>query len=113
MIIENDDYKIWYDEKNETIFFQGSLRLWDPVSYQKIRQMMLDIYALDTEKLLLDFKNLDFMNSSGISTLCKFIFDAKEMQKKKLKIVGNTEILWQKKSFENLKKIWDQIELVF
>ena len=113
MIIEDENYKIWYDNEKNTVFFDGSLRLWDPTGYVKIRKMLRDLYSLDTPALLLDFRELKFLNSSGISMLCKFIFEAKDLGQKPIKIIGNQEVRWQIKSFENLKKLWSKIELEF
>jgi hypothetical protein len=113
MIIESENYKVWYEKNDLTIYFRGALRLWDPTDYARIKQLMMDVYELESPCLYLNFKDLEFLNSSGISTLCKFIFDAKDLKKKPLKIIGSSDVLWQKKSFENLLKIWSELELVF
>jgi len=113
MRMDDDFFKIIYDEGKETIFFEGALRLNDFSRFDKIKQFMLDVYILDGNELVIDFKKLDFLNSAGISTLCNFIFAIKDQNKKNVKIVGNKDILWQKKSFENLKIIWDRINIVF
>lgn len=112
-MIKGDIYRIFYDETEKTIFFEGSLRLWDPSEYQKIRQFMLDTLDLNITELSLDFYRLEFLNSSGISTLCKFILDAKKINRHTIIVIGNKEILWQKKSFDNLSRLWDAIRLDF
>jgi hypothetical protein len=113
MNIKDELYEIHYDKDKSTIFFEGSLRLNDLARFEKIKQFMLDIYALESPELNLDFIRLDFLNSAGISTLCNFIFEIRNMARKTVRILGNSRILWQKKSFENLKIIWDGIEIVF
>lgn len=113
MKLQGDNYEIRFEEDRNTIMFEGSLRLWDPTDYSKIKQFMLDVHDLNIPELYLNFVRLDFLNSSGISTLCKFILDAKKMNKLNLHIIGNETILWQKKSFENLVKLWDKITLEF
>jgi hypothetical protein len=46
--------------------------------------------------------------------LCRYIFAIKDaVPSKAVTIVGNTNILWQTKSFENLKKIWDKLTVKF
>lgn len=112
-IIDGDIYKIYYEEEEKAIYFEGNLRLWDPTDYQKIRQFMLDTLELQLEKLTLDFVKLEFLNSSGISTLCKFVLDAKKINRHTICFVGNREILWQRKSFENFLKLWDAVQLEF
>lgn len=109
--IEGDIYKIWYEDTERVIHFEGSLRLWDPGEYTRIRQYMVDIYELDIESLVVDVTRLDFLNSSGISMLCKFVFEIKKINRIPVTITGRNDILWQKKSLHNLKKLWDKIEL--
>lgn len=109
--LEGDIYLIWYKDDDHIIHFEGSLRLWDPGEYSRIKQYMLDIYELDIEKLSIDLTKLEFLNSSGISMLCKFIFETKKTNRIPITIVGRNDILWQKKSLHNLKKLWDKIEL--
>ncbi|MBN1410798.1 MAG: hypothetical protein JW969_08125 [Spirochaetales bacterium] len=113
MNIKDDLYEIHYEKDKKTIFFKGSLRLNDLARFDKIKRLMLDIYALKTSELNLDFIQLDFLNSAGISTLCNFIYEIKDLGKKPVRIFGNSNILWQKKSFENLKIIWEDIEIIF
>jgi hypothetical protein len=113
MKMEDDLFKITYEEDKNTLFFEGSLRLNDLARFEKIKQFMLDVYGLDTRQLVIDFLGLDFLNSAGISTLCNFIFEIKDQNKKSVTIIGNKNIQWQNKSFANLKIIWDKIEISF
>ncbi len=113
MQIDDELFKIIYDDQKKTIFFEGALRLNDFKRFDKIKQFMLDIYSLETLVLVLNFSRLDFLNSAGISTLCNFIFEIKDKNKKEVKIIGNNNILWQKKSFENLRIIWDGIQIAY
>lgn len=113
MKIENETFKIFYSEAEHIVFFEGSIRLWDPSEYQKIKQFLLDILELEGEKLCIDFTGLEFLNSSGISMMCKFIFDVKKMNNRTVRFVGRHDILWQKKSLGNLQKLWNKVELEF
>jgi len=113
MKIENELFQIVYIPENSSIRFSGALRLNSLEEFNKIKQFMLDVYELDSPGLVLDFTDLVFLNSAGINIVCQFIFEIKEKNAKKIKITGNGGILWQKKSIENLKRIWDQIEIEF
>ena len=105
MMLTYQDCSINYDNSKYTVTLQGSLRLNDMVEYTKIKQFLIDIYSLDTPSLTLDFSGLEFLNSAGISTILKFIFEVKEEKVKPLTIIGNKGVLWQVKSFENFRKI--------
>lgn len=111
--IEDDNFKIWYNKDLFTIFFEGSIRLWDPSEYTEIKKFMLNIHDLGIEQLILDLTDLEFLNSSGISMFCKFVFEVKKENKTSLIFVGRNEIMWQQKSLHNIKKIWEKIELRF
>jgi hypothetical protein len=113
MRIDGDDYKVLYDGATSTVYFSGTLRLFQSSDYKKIEQFLLQAHNLDIASLTIDFRDLLFMNSLGINMLCKFIIKIKKIGKLSIKIVGNKGILWQVKSFQNLKLLWDKIELQF
>ena len=105
MKMTSNNCEIYFDDTNNNLFFIGVLRSNDFEEFEKIKNFILDTYDLETSELILNFSKLEFMNSAGISTLCRFVLEAKEMtDPKPIKIIGNKEILWQVKSFENLKK---------
>ena len=112
MRLDGDNYHIWYESAKHTVFFEGSIRLWDPSEYGKIRQFLLDIHNLDIPNLDMNFTGLDFLNSSGISTLCKFILEIRKADKLNLNLICSDNILWQRKSFENLARLWDRIKVL-
>lgn len=114
MRIDDDRFQITYEQDKKTVFFFGSLRMNDFAEFEKIHKFMREVYDLESNELILNYFNLEFMNSAGISTLCKFIFDIKDLNPiKQVTIVGNSGILWQQKSFENLRKIWSKLNLRF
>ena len=114
MIIDEKDFQIGYDAVTRTIAFTGSLRMSDPSQFDVIRRFLLEVYELDADRMVLDFSGLEFMNSAGISFLCKYIYTIKDLPvRKQVVVVGNPTLLWQRKSFENLPKVWDQVVVRF
>ncbi len=114
MRINEEAFQVAYDNETHIVAFSGSLRMNDLSEFDKIKKFMREAYDLDSPGLILNFVKLDFMNSAGISTLCKFIFEIKDLIPfKSVTIVGNSNILWQQKSFENLKKIWNELTIRF
>lgn len=114
MNMSYDNFEITFNKLSDTLYFKGVLRSNNFAEFDKIEKFILDVYDLETPKMIMDFTELEFMNSAGISTICRFVLDAKEKKyQKSLEIIGRSEILWQVKSFENLKKIWDSITLKF
>ncbi len=113
MQINGDGYNIVFDDGSNTVNFKGSLRLENMGEYNNIEKFLLDIHELNLPYLNLDFKDVEFLNSSGIAMLCRFIMDVKKINKMPVIVTGNENILWQKKSFSNLKMLWDKVEVRF
>ncbi len=113
MQLSGDTYSIAFDEPARTISFEGSLRLESVKEYQKIHKFMMDVIELEIPSVNLDFTKVDFLNSSGIAMLCRYILDAKKKDKVPVRVTGNPKVLWQKKSFLNLKYLWEKVEVVF
>ncbi len=111
MRLRDEDYEISFDRERGKVIFEGSLRLWHRQEYGKIRDFLLAAYAADVPRLELDFTRLEFLNSSGISTLCEFILTARKQGRTPIVLVGNKTMLWQRRSLENLQKLWDGIEV--
>jgi hypothetical protein len=113
MQLNGEDFSIVFDNNKNVVDFSGSIRLESMNEYQKIAQFLLDIHELSLPNLTLDFKKVEFLNSSGIAMLCKFILDVKKIDKMDILVIGNEKILWQKKSFSNLKLLWDKVDVKF
>jgi hypothetical protein len=112
MKLQDENYKILFDHTANRLCFQGALRLSGTTDYDKVLTFILEVHDLDIPFLEMDFTGLEFLNSAGISTLCQFIFAAKKADKLTVRLIGKQDILWQKKSFANLKQLWSRVELV-
>ena len=111
MRLRDEDYEISFDKERGRVSFEGSLRLWHRQEYGKIREFLLAAYAADVPRFELDFTRLEFLNSSGISTLCEFILTARKQERTPIVLIGSKATLWQRRSLENLQKLWDRIEV--
>jgi hypothetical protein len=111
MRIEGEDYTVWYNSSLHIAYFEGVLRLRDSRDYSKIREFLFDICELGNETLTCDFMKLNFLNSAGISTICKFVIDQKTREKIGLRFICNKDLLWQTKSFPVLRMVWENLEI--
>ena len=73
MEIKTDDYRICYDPETLTVSCQGSLRLSGMAEYAPIAELLDDIASQEQSPVVLDLQGLEFLNSSGISMLSKFV----------------------------------------
>lgn len=110
--ITGEGYKVELDTENDRVRMSGALRLGGLAEYSPISQMLED--ALDgRSSLTIDLTELEFLNSSGIATLSKFVISARNRNKCTLAIRGSNEIAWQGKSLNNLRRLMPALELSF
>ncbi len=112
MEIKDLDYEIKFNESTKTATFTGSIRLQNLPSYEPIKVFLRDVAKQCIgSTLCLDFSQLEFVNSSGITTFSMFIIDSRKLASYQVKIRGSVSISWQQKSLSNFKKLWDQVVL--
>lgn len=111
MEIKTQNYQICYDAATATVSFAGSLRLSGPEEYQQISQLLGDVADLKPQKITLNLEKLEFLNSSGISMLSKFIIGVRKQGGVQMIVKGSQSIAWQGKSLKNLQKLMPALEL--
>jgi hypothetical protein len=111
MELKGEDYLVSYNESRDAIEFFGTIRLRDSSDYSSISEMLESAHAKAAAELLLDFRNLNFLNSAGINTISKFVITARQADTVALKVLGNSEISWQQKSLKNLQKLWPKVQI--
>ncbi len=109
--IKTDDYKIDYYEDTKTISFQGSLRLSGMEEYAPIIEMLEGLAEQEPEVITLDLFELDFLNSSGISMLSKFVIKIRQVKNISMVVKGSKKIPWQGKSLKNLQRLMPSLTL--
>lgn len=110
MELKTDDFTIWYEEATNTTHFQGKLRLNNTEEYEPINRLLAKA-SEDREQVVWDLKQLEFLNSSGINVLYKFVLSARK-NNLGMKVLGSESMNWQKKSLPNMKKFMPSIELI-
>lgn len=105
MEINGDDYSVKFDDVSSMISFAGSLRLCGTKGYAVITDLLEKALEMDKELITMDLKELQFLNSTGITTISKFIIKTKNRGVTKLIIKGNGKITWQKKTLKHLIRL--------
>jgi hypothetical protein len=110
--VKGDEYSVTYDQIANTLAFQGTIRLQTADDYAPITQALQRAHDDAAGRALkLDFRQLQFLNSSGISTISKFVINARKQDKIALTVLGNRDIYWQQKSLGNLQKLWPKVQI--
>jgi hypothetical protein len=111
MEVKGDDYKVWYDPSEFTIYCQGSLRLAGTEEYAPIVQILEYVIDQAPQNIALNLCQLEFLNSSGINVLSKFVIKVRQKEKIKITVKGSDIIPWQGKSLKNLQRLMPALKL--
>ncbi len=111
--IVTEDYSVTYDEASATAILKGSLRLDGVDAYRPIADLLLAALDRQSATFTLDVRELEFLNSSGISTLLSFVVKVRERGNVAMVLLGSQKILWQTKSLRNLQRLMPSIDLRF
>lgn len=106
MIIKTEDYKIENTDPNYSIL-AGCLRLPSPSAYNKPFKEIIERIK-DNKEYTIDLSELQFLNSSGLTSLARIFLIAKE-NKTEVTLLINEDIPWQKKNLGSLCMLWDRL----
>lgn len=109
--IKGQDYSILYDPESVTVYFKGELSLGGPADYAPIVQLLDEVANPEPSTITLNLKKLEFLNSSGISMLSKFVIAVRKKKTIQLLVVGSNDVPWQQKSLKNLEKLLPTLKL--
>jgi hypothetical protein len=110
--ITGKDYKILFDAENTTVFLKGFLRLDGIEEYKPIMNLLIDAIS-EVPALVIDLKELEFLNSSGISMLSMFVVEVRNRGTVEITLQGSNKVLWQTKSLKNLQRLMPNMQLEF
>lgn len=109
--IKDKDYTVQYDPDSNTIGFEGLLSLGGAKEYAPITDLLNRVVADEPEQMTIDLRKLEFLNSSGISMLSKFVLGLRKKKGTQLVILGSDDMPWQGKSLKNLQKFLPSLKL--
>ena len=109
--VKTSEYRVWHEESTNTVYVEGTLRLSGTEAYQPIQDLMEAALAKEPAELIVDLKQLEFLNSSGINLLAKFTISARKKATVPVTVKGSKKIPWQSKSLPNLQKLYPPLKL--
>ncbi len=112
MEIKTNDYSIFYDQPTATVNCQGSLRLSGMEEYAPIVELLNSVADSDPPEIVLNLKELEFLNSSGINVLSKFVIKVRQKGTIQMVVQGSKAVPWQGKSLKNLQRLMPSLQLV-
>lgn len=112
MEIKTEHYSIYYEKLTETAIFNGSLRLGGMEEYEPIVQLLNDVAEQQPPTITLNLRELEFLNSSGINVLSKFVIKVRQKGNIQMIVLGSNNVPWQGKSLKNLQRLMPSLQLV-
>ena len=109
MIIKTDDYIVDASTLNHCKI-SGSMRLPSPLSYDQPFSALKDSIETATEKLNVNITQLEFLNSSGITSLARLIILCRQLDKE-IELTINKQIPWQNRSLSSLQHLWEKLTI--
>ncbi len=109
--IYGEEYTITYGKEENTITFNGTLRLSGTTDYRTIAEFLDEILDSGVKSLTLDLRELKLLNSSGITMLSKFMIHARQYPDLALVVKGSQSVFWQERSLGNLQRLLPSMEL--
>lgn len=109
--IKAEDYEVIYESESSTVTLSGSLRLSGLEDTNPVIKLLHQILEENPSLITINLKELEFLNSSGINMLSKFVIKVRQKKETALIVLASTTIPWQGKSLKNLQKLMPSLEL--
>lgn len=108
-VITGETFAVEWDEASRTVALTGILRLNGLEEYAPIARFLSD--AVPQGSMILDLRRLEFLNSSGIAMLSKFVIEIRNRKSVDLTVLGSKAVSWQGKSLINLCKLMPALRM--
>lgn len=109
--IEQTDYRVILDQDRCLLTMSGILRLSGSIEYASINELLETLLECGERPVSIDIRALEFINSSGIAMLSKFMIGARNRSLARITILGTSGVSWQLKSLHNLQRLFPALEL--
>jgi hypothetical protein len=98
-------------EDNSTVFFKGTLRLRGTEDYAPILDMLKETLIDPAAPIVLDLRELDFLNSSGITMFSRFVIEARNHVGINLHVLASEAVPWHGRSLRNLQRLMPALNI--
>jgi hypothetical protein len=109
--INGESFEIRLDEDNSTVLFKGALRLSGMEDYAPILDMLKETLINPTAPIVLDLRELDFLNSSGITMFSRFVIEARDRTGINLHVLASEAVPWHARSLKNLQRLMPSLNI--
>jgi hypothetical protein len=109
--ISGESFEVRMEEGNSTVFFKGALRLRGTEDYAPILEMLKETLTGPAAPIVLDLRELDFLNSSGITMFSRFVIEARNHPGINLQVLASETVPWHARSLRNLQRLMPALNI--
>ncbi len=109
--IHGESFEIRLEEENSTVLFKGALRLCGTEDYAPILDMLKETLTSPATPIVLDLRELNFLNSSGITMLSRFVMEARDRPGVDVQVLASESVPWHGRSLRNLQRLMPRLSI--
>jgi hypothetical protein len=109
--LNGESYEIRLDDDSNTVSFKGALRLSGMDDYAPILTMLKATLVNPVLPIVLDLRELDFLNSSGITMFSRFVIEARDHIGIDLQFLASASVAWHARSLKNLQRLMPSLHV--
>lgn len=109
--INGDSYRVVL-EGDARIAFTGALRLSGTEEYAPILELLKSTADGTTAGVTVDLRELEFLNSSGITMLSRFVIYVRDCTGITLEFLASATVAWHSRSLTNLQRLMPAVSVV-
>jgi hypothetical protein len=103
--IKGESFEVRQEDDGSTVSFKGALRLSGMEDYAPILDLLKSTLVSPIRPIVLDLRELDFLNSSGITMFSRFVIEARDRTGIDLQFLASQSIHWHARSLKNLQRL--------
>ena len=103
--IQGESFDVQLEDDTSTVVFKGALRLSGMEDYASILDLLKSTLVEPVKPIVLDLRELDFLNSSGITMFSRFVIEARNHNGINLQFLASESIHWHARSLKNLQRL--------
>ena len=108
--INGESFEVRLDD-NSTVSFKGALRLSGTDDYAPILDLLRETLSTSALPIVLDLRELDFLNSSGITMFSRFVIQARDCAGIDVQVLASETVPWHARSLKNLQRLMPSLRI--
>ncbi len=109
--ITGESFEVHLDEQSSTVIFKGAVRLSGVEEYAPILEILKGTLTDTAAPVVIDLRELNFLNSSGITMFSRFVIDVRDRTGINLLFLASESIPWHARSLKNLQRLMPSLNI--